>query len=69
MKKDLPSQYKSQVYQEGNNITQEFVLVLNHHAGSSTTFQQAVHTLGQKFPQNLIFEIPMSDRGKAGPDN
>ena len=39
MRKDLPGQYKSHVYQEGRpHNTQEFVLVLNRHAGSSTTF-------------------------------
>ena len=70
MKKDLPNQYKTNVYQEGTpHNTQEFVFVLNHHAGGSTTFQEAVHTLGQRFPQNMIFEIPMSDRGKAGLEN
>ena len=43
MKKDLPSQYKNQIYLDGapQNI-QEYVMVLNHHAAGSTALQESV---------------------------
>lgn len=39
-------------------------MVLNHHPAGSTALQEAVQTLSQKFPQNMIFDIPMSNRTK-----
>jgi hypothetical protein len=40
-------------------------MVLNHHPVGSTALQEAIQTLSQKFPQNMIFDVPMSDRGKT----
>jgi len=61
-KKDLPQQYKLQVYNDNRNCVQEFVFVLNLKPGVSPAFQDACQTIGQKFHQNLIFEVPMSSK-------
>ena len=77
LRKDLPSQYKSQanqppVYSDSTpNKIIEMVFVLNA-TGSSTAYQDIHHTLKQQFSSELIFEIPMSNRhaaaqGDAGP--
>ena len=39
--------------------------MLNHHPSGSTALQESVQTLSQKFAQNMIFDIPMSNRNKA----
>ena len=65
MRRELPSQYKSQVYHDGPHSIQEFVFILNHRPDNSSTYHDALNTISQKFNQNMIFEIPMSDRGKA----
>lgn len=69
MRRDLPSQYKSQVYHDGPHSIQEFVLILNHRPDNSSTYHDALNTISQKFNQNMIFEIPMSDRGKVNADS
>ena len=38
--------------------------MLNHHPSGSTALQDSVSTLSQKFPQNMIYDIPMSNRNK-----
>jgi hypothetical protein len=46
MKKELPTQYKSQLYSDDSTSKLEFVFVLNPNAGSSTVFTEAARTLG-----------------------
>lgn len=68
MRKELhkTAQYRDGVYADNAaNAVQEFVMVLNHHNESSSTYKEAVDTIGQKFHRYQIFEVPMSDRTRA----
>ena len=40
------------------------MFILNHRPDNSSTYHDCLNTVSQTFAGNMIFEIPMSNRGK-----